>query len=73
MTLLQLGSITPHPRDPLRVFRPEMPIDERRRRMRAMRAYLEVHDINAWMDGCLADAGMSMDQNKVEQAVQTVR
>jgi trehalose 6-phosphate synthase len=51
----------------------EMPIDERRRRMRAMRAYLEVHDINAWMDGCLADAGMSMDQNKVEQAVQTVR
>ena len=51
----------------------EMPIDERRRRMRAMRAYLQVHDINAWMDGCLADAGMSMDQNKVEQAVQTVR
>ena len=34
----------------------EMPLDERRRRMRRMRSYLAAHDIHAWVDGCLHDA-----------------
>ena len=34
----------------------EMPLDERRRRMRRMRSYLAAHDIHAWVDGCLQDA-----------------
>lgn len=33
----------------------EMPLDERRRRMRRMRSYLAAHDIHAWVDGCLHD------------------
>jgi trehalose 6-phosphate synthase len=36
----------------------EMPLEERRRRMRAMRTYLEKHDIHAWAEGCLHDAGL---------------
>jgi trehalose-6-phosphate synthase len=40
----------------------EMPIDERRRRMRAMRAYLQAHDLRAWAEACLRDAGVSMDR-----------
>ena len=35
----------------------EMPVEERRHRMRRMRAYLETHDIRAWSDECLRDAG----------------
>lgn len=35
----------------------EMPLEERRHRMRRMRAYLETHDIRAWSDECLRDAG----------------
>ncbi len=31
----------------------EMPLDERRRRMRRMRSYLAAHDIHTWVDGCL--------------------
>jgi len=34
----------------------EMPLDERRRRMRRMRSHLAAHDIHAWVDGCLHDA-----------------
>ena len=33
-----------------------MPLEERRARMRRMRAYLEAHDIRAWADDCLRDA-----------------
>jgi len=36
----------------------EMPEEERRRRMRAMRAYLETHDVHAWVDDCIRDAGL---------------
>ena len=36
----------------------EMPIEERRSRMRRMRAYLATHDIRAWADECLRDAGL---------------
>jgi trehalose-6-phosphate synthase len=36
----------------------EMPVDERRQRMRAMRAYLQTHDLYAWADACLRDAGV---------------
>lgn len=36
----------------------EMPMDERRRRMRAMRTYLQAHDIHAWGNHCLRDAGL---------------
>jgi trehalose-6-phosphate synthase len=38
-----------------------MPIDERRRRMHAMRQYLRIHDLYAWAEACLSDAGASMD------------
>ena len=34
----------------------EMPADERRERMLAMRTYLATHDIHRWVDGCMADA-----------------
>lgn len=36
----------------------EMPADARRLRMRLMRAYLKAHDVHAWVDGCLGDAGV---------------
>ena len=36
----------------------EMPLEERRNRMRGMRAYLEAHDIRTWADDCLRDAEM---------------
>ncbi len=36
----------------------EMPAEERTERMRRMRAYLEAHDIRAWADACLRDAGL---------------
>ena len=36
----------------------EMPLEDRRDRMRRMRAYLAVHDIKAWADECLRDAGL---------------
>lgn len=36
----------------------EMPLGERRERMRRMRTYLESHDIRAWSDECLRDAGI---------------
>jgi trehalose 6-phosphate synthase len=39
----------------------EMPEEERRRRMRRMRAHLERHDIHAWVAGCLRDAGVAPD------------
>jgi trehalose-6-phosphate synthase len=39
----------------------DMPIDERRRRMHAMRQYLRIHDLYAWAEACLSDAGASMD------------
>lgn len=34
----------------------EMPVEERQRRMRA---HLAAHDVHAWVEGCLADAGMT--------------
>ena len=36
----------------------EMPLQERRERMRRMRTYLATHDIQAWADECLRDAGI---------------
>ena len=36
----------------------EMPMEERRNRMRRMRDYLATHDIKAWADECLRDAGL---------------
>ena len=36
----------------------EMPLEERRKRMRRMRGYLATHDIRAWADECLRDAGL---------------
>lgn len=42
----------------------EMPQEERRNRMRRMRAYLALHDIRAWADDCLRDAG-SLPQDDV--------
>jgi trehalose 6-phosphate synthase/phosphatase len=39
----------------------DMPVDERRRRMRAMRQYLRTHDLYAWAEACLRDAGVSTD------------
>ncbi|MEW6544548.1 MAG: trehalose-6-phosphate synthase [Nitrospirota bacterium] len=36
----------------------EMPTEERRRRMRAMRGYLRIHDIHAWTASCLREAGI---------------
>ncbi len=36
----------------------EMPLEERRSRMRRMRAYLATHDLRAWADECLRDAGL---------------
>lgn len=41
----------------------EMPFGERRERMRRMRAYLEAHDIRAWADDCLRDAGILPQQD----------
>ncbi|MCC8985899.1 MAG: trehalose-6-phosphate synthase, partial [Nitrospira sp.] len=41
----------------------EMPFTERRDRMRRMRAYLETHDIRAWADDCLRDAGIFPPQD----------
>jgi len=40
----------------------EMPADERRRRMSAMRAYLQTHDLHAWAEGCLSDVGVSINR-----------
>jgi trehalose 6-phosphate synthase/phosphatase len=40
----------------------EMPVEERRRRMRSMRAHLEQHDIHAWVAGCLRDAEVEPDR-----------
>ncbi|HET9961485.1 MAG TPA: trehalose-6-phosphate synthase [Nitrospiraceae bacterium] len=36
----------------------EMPVEERSSRMRRMRAHLATHDIRAWADACLRDAGL---------------
>lgn len=36
----------------------EMPPDERQRRMRTMRAYLQTHDIHAWVADCLREVGL---------------
>jgi trehalose 6-phosphate synthase len=36
----------------------EMPAEERISRMRRMRAHLATHDIRAWADACLRDAGL---------------
>lgn len=36
----------------------EMSEEERRQRMRHMRSHLETHDIRAWADACLRDAGL---------------
>jgi trehalose 6-phosphate synthase len=38
----------------------EMPLDERRQRMRRMRSYLSAHDIHAWVDGCLQDSSVEL-------------
>ena len=35
----------------------EMPMGERQRRMRRLRIHVEAHNIKAWAEGCLADAG----------------
>jgi trehalose 6-phosphate synthase/phosphatase len=40
----------------------EMPVDERRRRMHAMRTYLQAHDLHAWAEGCLNDVGVSINR-----------
>lgn len=40
----------------------EMPRAERRRRMRALRAYLEKHDLRAWVRGCLSEAARVFDK-----------
>lgn len=49
----------------------EMPADERRRRMAAMRAYLQTHDLYAWAAACLSAAGLSTDR-LVRMDVQTL-
>ncbi|MDE3119317.1 MAG: trehalose-6-phosphate synthase [Nitrospirota bacterium] len=36
----------------------EMPPDERQRRMRTMRTYLQTHDIHAWVANCLREVGL---------------
>jgi trehalose 6-phosphate synthase/phosphatase len=43
----------------------EMPEVQRRDRMRAMRAYLKTHDLYAWAEGCLWDAGISVETRKL--------
>lgn len=43
----------------------EMPEDERQRRMNTMRKHLEEYDIHAWMNNCLQDAGIALDDNLV--------
>lgn len=40
----------------------EMPVEERRRRMGAMRRYLQTHDLYAWAQACLSHAGFSTDR-----------
>lgn len=35
----------------------QMPLEEQQQRMRAMRAYLEQHDVHTWVAECLRDAG----------------
>ena len=47
----------------------EMPADERRRRISAMRAYLQTHDLHAWAQGCLNDVGISI--NRMERTAAT--
>jgi len=42
----------------------EMPEEERRRRMSAMRRHLQMHDVHAWVDRCLRDAGVWWDQRQ---------
>lgn len=37
----------------------EMPIEERRTRMRALREHVKRHDLYAWVEACLRDAGAS--------------
>ena len=39
----------------------EMPLGDRQKRMRRMRAHLERHDIRGWADDCLRDAGLLPD------------
>ena len=39
----------------------EMSAEERRARMRAMRRYVETHDIQAWVSACLSDTGVLVD------------
>jgi trehalose 6-phosphate synthase/phosphatase len=46
----------------------EMPIVERQRRMRAMRDYLASHDLYAWAESCLRDAGVSSPRRSGEDA-----
>jgi trehalose 6-phosphate synthase/phosphatase len=42
----------------------EMPEEERRRRMSAMRAHLQTHDVHAWVDHCLRDAGVWSEERQ---------
>ena len=42
----------------------EMREEERRRRMSAMRRHLHTHDVHAWVDRCLRDAGAWSDQRQ---------
>lgn len=46
----------------------EMPLDERRRRMHNMRSHLSIHDIQAWVEGCLHDAGVPLEQIVAQEA-----
>jgi trehalose-6-phosphate synthase len=46
----------------------EMPMVERQRRMRVMRDYLASHDLYAWAESCLRDAGVSSPRRSGEDA-----
>jgi trehalose 6-phosphate synthase/phosphatase len=41
----------------------EMTLEERKARMRAMRRYVETHDIHAWVTACLSDTGVLVDSD----------
>ena len=43
----------------------EMPLEERRRRMQALRASVQRQDIHHWVEGCLTDAGFMRRRDAV--------
>jgi trehalose 6-phosphate synthase len=51
----------------------EMPQEERRRRMRALRASVEAFDIHEWVDACLSDAGLSVLNREPVSSFDAVR